>query len=90
MSSLGFGGDIMAERLFATREGEPLKRRRFKAQTKALLAVFEWIEGWYNPHCRHSSLGYVLPVNYERTLLTTATGTVQKTARPRQRGKSRH
>jgi putative transposase len=30
------------------------------------MAVFEWIESWYNPHRRHSGLGYRSPANYER------------------------
>ena len=21
------------------------------------MAIFQWLEGWYNPHCRHSALG---------------------------------
>jgi putative transposase len=80
MPSMGSVGDAydnaMAESFFATLERELLNRRRFKTQTEARLAVFEWIEGWYNPHRRHSSLGYLSPVNYERRLLTTETKTV--------------
>jgi putative transposase len=68
--SLGSVGDAfdnaMAESFFATLERELLNRRRFKTQAEAKLAVFEWIEGWYNPHRRHSSLGRISPVNFER------------------------
>jgi transposase InsO family protein len=28
-------------------------------------AVFEFIEGWYNSHRRHSALNYVSPMEYE-------------------------
>ena len=80
MPSMGSVGDAydnaMAESFFATLERELLNRRRFKTQTEARMAVFEWIEGWYNPHRRHSSLGYLSPVNYERRLLTTETATI--------------
>ena len=31
------------------------------------MAVFDFIEGWYNPHRRHSSLDYLSPINYERS-----------------------
>jgi putative transposase len=70
MPSMGSVGDAydnaMAESFFATLERELLNRRRFRSQAEAKMAVFEWIEGWYNPHRRHSSLGYRSPVNYER------------------------
>ncbi len=77
MPSMGSVSDTcdnaMAERFFAPPplEREVLNRRRFKTQAEARMAVFEWIEGWYNPHRRHSALGYLSPVNYERKLLTT-------------------
>jgi putative transposase len=70
MPSMGSVGDAydnaMAESFFASLEREVLKRRRFRSQAEARMAVFEWIEGWYNPHRRHSGLGYRSPVNYER------------------------
>jgi putative transposase len=77
MPSTGSVGDAydnaMAESFFATLEREVLNRRRFTTQAEARRAIFEWIEGWYNPHRRHSGLGYLSPVNYERKLLTTET-----------------
>ena len=30
------------------------------------MARFEFIEGWYNPHRRHSALDYESPANYEK------------------------
>lgn len=73
MPSMGSVGDAydnaMAESFFATLEKELLNRRRFKTQAEAKMAVFEWLEGWYNPHRRHSSLGRISPITFERRQL---------------------
>ena len=72
--SMGSVGDCfdnaMAESFFATLECELLDRRRFKSQAEAEIAVFDFIEGWYNPQRRHSSLGYLSPINYEKRHVT--------------------
>ena len=47
-------------------ERELLDRHRFATQSQAQLTVFEYLEGWYNPHRRHSALGQRSPINYER------------------------
>jgi putative transposase len=73
--SMGSVGDCydnaLCESFFATLECELLDRRKFATQAEARMAVFEFIEGFYNPHRRHSSLGYLSPVNYERRMETT-------------------
>jgi putative transposase len=49
MGSVGDAYDnAMAESFFATLERELLSRHRFRSQAEAKMAVFEWIEGWYN------------------------------------------
>ena len=58
--------NAMAESFFATLECELLARRRFRTQAEARIAVFRYIEGWYNPHRRHSALGQRSPITYER------------------------
>ena len=67
--SMGSVGDAydnaMAESFFATLECELLDRRRFKTHAEARMAVFEFIEGFYNPRRRHSSLGYLSPITFE-------------------------
>jgi len=69
--SMGSVGDCfdnaMCESFFATLECELLERRHFKTQIEARMAVFEFIEGWYNPHRRHSAIGYRSPIDYENT-----------------------
>ena len=68
--SMGTAGDAydnaMCESFFATLECELLDRRRFKNHAEAEMAVFDFIEGFYNSRRRHSSLGYLSPVDYER------------------------
>ena len=61
------GDNAMCESFFATLECELLDRRKFRTKAEARMAVFEFIEGWYNPGRRHSALGYQSPVNYERS-----------------------
>lgn len=68
--SMGSVGDAydnaMCESFFATLECELLDRKRFKTQAEARMAVFDFIEGFYNPRRRHSSLGQISPLNFER------------------------
>jgi len=78
MDSVGDAYDnVMAESFLATLEREVLNRRRFKTRAEARMAIFEWLEGWYNPHRRHSSLGYWSPINYPRKLRTNETAANQ-------------
>ena len=74
--SMGSVGDAydkaMCESFFATLECELIERRSFRNQAEAKMAVFDFIEAWYNPHRRHSALGQMSPRNYERTHTTAA------------------
>lgn len=68
--SMGSVGDAydnaLCESFFATLECELIDRRRFGSQAEARMAVFDFIEGFYNPRRRHSALDYESPVEYER------------------------
>ncbi len=67
MGSIGDAYDnAMCESFFATLGCELLDRRKFRTKAEARMAVFQFIEGWYNPARRHSALGYASPINYER------------------------
>ena len=68
--SMGSVGDCfdnaLCESFFATLECELLDRRRFKSHQEARMAIFEFLEGWYNLHRRHSALGYLSPAEFEK------------------------
>ena len=67
MGSVGNAYDnALGASFFATLECELLDRRRFPTQVEARMAVFDFIEGWYNPHRRHSGLDYESPISYEK------------------------
>jgi putative transposase len=74
--SMGSVGDCydnaMCESFNATLECELLVRRSFPTHRDAEIAVFEFIEGWYNPHRRHSSIGYVSPNAFEQQMSSAA------------------
>jgi putative transposase len=71
--SMGSVGDAydnaMAESFFATLECELIDRRSWQSKTEARLALFTYIEGWYNPRRRHSALGQISPAEFERRRL---------------------
>lgn len=68
--SMGSVGDCydnaMCESFFATLECELLDRVTLHNPQEARSVVFDFIEGWYNPKRRHSSLDYESPLAFER------------------------
>ena len=68
MGSVGDAYDnAMAESFFASLECELIDRRSFQTKAEARMALFTYIEGWYNPRRRHSALGRISPINFERS-----------------------
>jgi len=67
--SMGSVGDCfdnaLCESFFATLECELLDRVTLRTPREARTAVFDFIEGWYNPRRRHSALDYESPLVFE-------------------------
>ena len=86
--SMGSVGDCydnaMCESFFATLECELLDKTRFADRAEAELAVFDFIEGFYNTHRRHSAIGYLAPAVFEqRTAQGQPAGSERSTPPPR-------
>jgi transposase InsO family protein len=58
--------NAMMESFFSTLQRELLDRKAWTTRKELASAIFEWIEAWYNPRRRHTSIGMLSPVDYER------------------------
>lgn len=82
MESVGDCYDnALCESFFATLECELLDQRTFRTRDEGRREVFAFIEGWYNPHQRHSALGYETPAGYDRRYHREGSG-AEETAEP--------
>ena len=63
--------NAMMESFFGTLQLELLDRKTWATRAELGRAIFEWIEGWYNPRRRHTALGHLSPVDYERRPAST-------------------
>ena len=57
--------NAMVESFFGTLQLELLDQRRWNTCKELAAAIFEYIEAWYNPQRRHSSIEYMSPIEYE-------------------------
>lgn len=57
--------NAVAESFFATLKGELVDHEHYGTRTAARASIGEYIEGFYNPQRRHSSLGYLSPIEFE-------------------------
>jgi len=72
--SMGRAGECldnaMAESFFSTLKAELVGARHWPTRAAARLAIFAWLEVWYNRQRRHSALAHRSPVNFEGQLLS--------------------
>lgn len=58
--------NTMMESFWSSMQRELLDRRSWESREELGQAIFDWIEGWYNPRRRHSGIGDVSPIEFER------------------------
>jgi putative transposase len=70
LGSMGTVGDCydnaMMESFWHTMQLELLDLRKWETRQQLGNAIFEWVECWYNPYRRHSSIGMLSPAEFER------------------------
>jgi putative transposase len=61
--------NAVVESFFSSLKFELVHGVTFERREEARRELFQYIEGFYNTRRRHSSLGYLSPVEYERRAL---------------------
>ena len=76
LGSMGSVGDAydngMAESFFHTLQLELLDEHHWTTRRQLALAIFDWIEAWYNPSRRHSSIKMLSPIDFELQMAAAA------------------
>ena len=54
------------ESFFSSLKTERIGKKVYRSRAQAKAAVFDYIECFYNPTRRHSTLGYLSPIDFER------------------------
>lgn len=66
--------NALIESFWSTMQRELLDRTTWETRTQLASATFEWIEGFYNPRRRHTSLGHLAPAEFDALHTTTPAG----------------
>ena len=69
-----------AESFFSTLEWEVLSRHHFRIKDEASLVISAWVEEFYNPVRRHSTVAMRSPIAHENALAVTAATVVDEQA----------
>jgi putative transposase len=54
------------ESFFSSLKTERVARKIYRTRNQARAEVFDYIERFYNPTRRHSTLGYLSPIDFEK------------------------
>jgi putative transposase len=54
------------ESFFSSLKTERTARKMYRSRDEAKADVFDYIERFYNPKRRHSTIGYMSPMEFER------------------------
>jgi transposase InsO family protein len=72
--------NAVAESFFATVEIELIQDEDWHTRNEARVAIFDFIEVWYNRQRMHSSLGYLTPAEFDKRLWEASRATLPKAA----------